>query len=215
MQNSIWKKSGLSAMAVAAVLAFWPAASQAQDAGQPPGQQRPGGQPQQQRGPAPQMRQQAAPQMRQGMPPNMGQRQQRMGAPQGGMAPMQRQGMQRQQMQMQRPQMQMQRQQSQMQRMQRPGMQRQPMQMQRQQMQSGRMMMRRGGVAQRPNVYQNRRAYRGTNRNVTGFAYLGGPRIVVRGYGPGWCRGLHRGRHWAPRIGWHARTHRGLYRCYR
>jgi hypothetical protein len=37
----------------------------------------------------------------------------------------------------------------------------------------------------------------------------------VRGYGPGWCRGLHRGRHWAPRAGWHAATHRGLYRCYR
>lgn len=46
-----------------------------------------------------------------------------------------------------------------------------------------------------------------------GFVYLGGPRIVVRGYGPGWCRGLHRGYHWAPRIGWHAATHRGLFRC--
>jgi hypothetical protein len=45
------------------------------------------------------------------------------------------------------------------------------------------------------------------------FLYLGGPRIVVRGYGPGWCRGLHRGYHWAPRIGWHSGTHRHLYRC--
>ena len=45
------------------------------------------------------------------------------------------------------------------------------------------------------------------------FVYLGGPRVVVRGYGPGWCRGLHRGWHSAPRIGWHGGTHRGLYRC--
>ena len=46
-----------------------------------------------------------------------------------------------------------------------------------------------------------------------GFVFLGGPRVVVRGYGPNWCRGLHRGYHWAPRIGWHAATHRGLFRC--
>jgi hypothetical protein len=48
---------------------------------------------------------------------------------------------------------------------------------------------------------------------AAGFIFLGGPRIIVRGYGPGWCRGLHRGYHWAPRIGWHRSTHRGLYRC--
>ena len=52
-------------------------------------------------------------------------------------------------------------------------------------------------------------------RHLPGFVFLGGPRVIVRGYGPGWCRGLHRGRHWAPRIGWHAGTHRGLFRCYR
>jgi len=46
------------------------------------------------------------------------------------------------------------------------------------------------------------------------FVFLGGPRVVVRGYGPGWCRGLHRGWHTAPRIGWHGGTHRGLYRCW-
>ena len=46
------------------------------------------------------------------------------------------------------------------------------------------------------------------------FIYLGGPRIIVRGYGPGWCRGLHRGSHWAPRIGRHWGRHYGLYRCW-
>ncbi|HEY8580716.1 MAG TPA: hypothetical protein VIL72_12570, partial [Beijerinckiaceae bacterium] len=51
------------------------------------------------------------------------------------------------------------------------------------------------------------------DRVRSGFVYLGGPRIVVRGYGPGWCRGLHRGYHWAPRIGWHDGRHVGLYRC--
>lgn len=40
-----------------------------------------------------------------------------------------------------------------------------------------------------------------------------GPRVVYRSYGAGWCRGLHRGRHWAPRIGWHAGTHVGPVRC--
>lgn len=46
------------------------------------------------------------------------------------------------------------------------------------------------------------------------FMFLGGPRIIVRGYGPGWCRGLHRGYHRAPGIGWHAGRHYGLYRCW-
>jgi uncharacterized low-complexity protein len=32
-------------------------------------------------------------------------------------------------------------------------------------------------------------------------------------YRPGWCRGLHRGKHWAPGIGWHAGRHVGLFRC--
>jgi hypothetical protein len=40
-----------------------------------------------------------------------------------------------------------------------------------------------------------------------------GPRVVYRAYGPGWCRGLHSGRHWARRIGWHAGRHYGPFRC--
>ena len=32
-------------------------------------------------------------------------------------------------------------------------------------------------------------------------------------YRPGWCRGLHRGKHWAPGAGWHAGRHVGLFRC--
>ena len=45
-----------------------------------------------------------------------------------------------------------------------------------------------------------------------GFVVLG-PRVVYRAYGPGWCRGLHSGRHWARRIGWHAGRHYGPFRC--
>jgi hypothetical protein len=52
--------------------------------------------------------------------------------------------------------------------------------------------------------------YRSRDRYASGFVVLGGRRHVVR---PGWCRGLHRGRHWAPGIGWHRGTHRGLFRC--
>ena len=40
-----------------------------------------------------------------------------------------------------------------------------------------------------------------------------GPRVVYRAYGAGWCRGLHRGRHWDRRIGWHAGRHYGPFRC--
>lgn len=61
--------------------------------------------------------------------------------------------------------------------------------------------------------YDDRR-YRYRPGYRQGFVFLGGPRVIVRGYGPNWCRGLHRGYHWAPRIGWHAGTHRGLFRCY-
>lgn len=42
------------------------------------------------------------------------------------------------------------------------------------------------------------------------FAFISGPRVYVR---PGWCRGLHRGWHFAPGAGEHAGTHRGLFRC--
>jgi len=68
---------------------------------------------------------------------------------------------------------------------------------------------RRREVYRAPQYYDDRR-YRARPRD---FVFLGGPRVIVRNYGPGWCRGLHRGYHWAPRIGWHRGTHRGLFRC--
>jgi hypothetical protein len=40
-----------------------------------------------------------------------------------------------------------------------------------------------------------------------------GPRVAYRTYGAGWCRGLHRGRHWDRRAGWHAGRHYGPFRC--
>jgi hypothetical protein len=40
-----------------------------------------------------------------------------------------------------------------------------------------------------------------------------GPSVVYRSYGSGWCRALHRGQHWAPRIGWHSGRHVGAVRC--
>lgn len=69
-------------------------------------------------------------------------------------------------------------------------------------------------VEQRRKIRRDDRRW--DRREVRGrapFVYLGGSRIVVREYGPGWCRGLHRGYHRAPRVGWHNATHRGLYRC--
>lgn len=51
---------------------------------------------------------------------------------------------------------------------------------------------------------------RGYSGGATTFFFMGGPRVVTGG---GWCRGLHRGRHFAPRVGWHAGQHRGLFRC--
>ena len=45
-----------------------------------------------------------------------------------------------------------------------------------------------------------------------GFAVLG-PRVVYRAYGAGWCRGLHRGRHYDRRNGWHSGRHYGPFRC--
>jgi hypothetical protein len=66
----------------------------------------------------------------------------------------------------------------------------------------------------RRQVYQRFSRHRPEYRYRYPFVYLGGPRVFVRGYGPGWCRGLHRGYHWAPRIGWHYGTHRGIYRCW-
>lgn len=57
--------------------------------------------------------------------------------------------------------------------------------------------------------YRAGRVWRGRPAAST-FLFLGGPRVIAR---PGWCRGLHRGRHWAPGIGYHAGRHRGLFRC--
>jgi hypothetical protein len=40
-----------------------------------------------------------------------------------------------------------------------------------------------------------------------------GPRVAYTAYGSGWCRGLHRGRHYDRRNGWHAGRHYGPFRC--
>jgi hypothetical protein len=45
-----------------------------------------------------------------------------------------------------------------------------------------------------------------------GFVVLG-PRVHYAAYGSGWCRGLHRGRHWDRVHGWHAGRHYGPFRC--
>jgi hypothetical protein len=40
-----------------------------------------------------------------------------------------------------------------------------------------------------------------------------GPRAVYASYGSGWCRALHSGGHWAPRVGNHRGRHVGAVRC--
>ena len=40
-----------------------------------------------------------------------------------------------------------------------------------------------------------------------------GRAVVYRSYGRGWCRALHKGRHWAPSAGWHSGRHVGRVRC--
>lgn len=40
-----------------------------------------------------------------------------------------------------------------------------------------------------------------------------GPRVAHPRFGHGWCRALHRGRHWAPGAGWHAGKHVGRVPC--
>lgn len=63
------------------------------------------------------------------------------------------------------------------------------------------------------NNRSNRRVYyRGRSPNTVAFVVLG-PRVVYRSYGSGWCRALHSGRHYAPRIGWHRGRHVGAVRC--
>jgi hypothetical protein len=61
-------------------------------------------------------------------------------------------------------------------------------------------------------VIRDRVVIRSSPSTSVGFVVLG-PRVVYRAYGSGWCRGLHRGRHWVPRIGWHAGRHFGAFRC--
>jgi hypothetical protein len=55
--------------------------------------------------------------------------------------------------------------------------------------------------------------HRGSHSFAQASFVILGPRVVYRSYGPGWCRGLHRGRHWDRRIGWHAGRHFGPFRC--
>jgi hypothetical protein len=62
-------------------------------------------------------------------------------------------------------------------------------------------------------VHRDRRVVvRSHSSNSVAFVVLG-PRAVYRSYGSGWCRALHSGRHWAPRIGWHRGRHVGAVRC--
>jgi hypothetical protein len=60
----------------------------------------------------------------------------------------------------------------------------------------------------------NDRHYYGHSRSSSTVSFVVlGPRVVYRSYGSGWCRALHNGRHWAPRIGWHRGRHVGAVRC--
>jgi hypothetical protein len=213
MKQQLFKKSGISALAVAAVLAFWPAPSQAQaqepgqGQGQGQGQERRGGGEGRggegrsgggggQRGPAPQASPQAAPQA----------------APQARPAAQEQRAPQQERVAPQeRTQERAVEQQRQIAPARREGVQRQQTYTQspqryerRQEMDSGSRRVYRDGGYDR---------YRSRDRYASGFVFLGGPRVVVRGYGSGWCRGLHRGRHSAPGIGRHGGTHRGLFRC--
>jgi hypothetical protein len=61
-------------------------------------------------------------------------------------------------------------------------------------------------------VVRNRVVVRSSPSASVGFVVLG-PRVAYRAYGSGWCRGLHRGRHWDRRVGWHAGRHYGPFRC--
>lgn len=53
------------------------------------------------------------------------------------------------------------------------------------------------------------RFHRRGHESFAAFVILG-PRHHYRS---GWCRGLHRGYHWAPGVGRHAGRHFGLFRC--
>jgi hypothetical protein len=62
------------------------------------------------------------------------------------------------------------------------------------------------------NTYRSRTVVHSRQSSSVAFVVLG-PRAVYRSYGSGWCRALHSGRHWAPRIGWHRGRHVGAVRC--
>ena len=57
-----------------------------------------------------------------------------------------------------------------------------------------------------------RDARRSYGASTVAFVVLG-PRVTYRSYGAGWCRGLHRGRHFDRRVGYHAGRHYGPFRC--
>jgi hypothetical protein len=57
---------------------------------------------------------------------------------------------------------------------------------------------------------RDRDRWRGRSSHAAVTFVILGPRHHYR---PGWCRGLHRGKHYAPGQGWHAGRHVGLFRC--
>lgn len=60
--------------------------------------------------------------------------------------------------------------------------------------------------------HRDRVVVRGSSSVVVPLVVIGSS-TAYAAYGPGWCRALHKGRHWAPRIGWHAGQHVGRVRC--
>ena len=49
--------------------------------------------------------------------------------------------------------------------------------------------------------------------NSVAFWYMAPVPPTLPNYGSGWCRALHSGRHWAPRVGNHRGRHVGAVRC--
>ena len=58
----------------------------------------------------------------------------------------------------------------------------------------------------------NRGVTRSYATNSVAFV-VHGPRAVYASYDSGWCRALHSGPHWAPRVGNHRGRHVGAVRC--
>jgi hypothetical protein len=68
-------------------------------------------------------------------------------------------------------------------------------------------------VVRNNNSYNNRRVVvRSQPSSSVAFVVLG-QRTAYASYGSGWCRALHNGRHWAPRVGWHRGRHVGAVHC--